>query len=208
MKTKLTRESIVESIQGGAKSLSQVAHKHGYQGSVSSGTARTIRLLVPEIADLFAGKTVVAVEAPTGAGKTVTLVTPTAAAHDIGKTAVAAPTVVQVHVADPKAAKKVAKVVTEAVVKQEVRQRSVAPYGGKVYGPVYTEAVLAGKVEVRAFVTATATKLGLDENQVFNATQVIRNPKHQTNMQRSADTAGERGVMQIVAVEAVAVSAE
>jgi hypothetical protein len=181
MKTKLTRDSIVGAINDGAKSLTQVARMHGYKGSVSSGTARTIRLLVPEIASLFAGATV------------------------------AAPTVVQAPVAAKKVAKKVVKKVApkvaKAIVKQAVQQRSVAPYGGKVYGPVYTEAVLAGKVEVRAFVAATATKLGLDENQVFNATQVIRNPKHQTNMQRSQDTAGERGVMQIVAVEATAVSA-
>lgn len=171
MKTKMTRTSVLNAVEAGAKSFTKVAHAHGYKGSVSSGTAREIRKLVPEIADLFAGTMFVA---------------------QITKPAAAAP-----KAKAPKAEK--------AVVRQEVRQRSKA-YGGQVYGPVFGEAVAVGKIAVKTFVTQTAAKLGLEAQQVEFATQVLRNPNHKTNGNRSRDIAGERGVMQIAAVEVAALA--
>jgi len=82
------------------------------------------------------------------------------------------------------------------------------PHRGKVYGTVFAEAVSVGKIGVRQFVTQTAAKLDLTELQVFTATQVMRNPNHQTNKSRSRDVADQRGFMQIEAIVAVAEGAE
>jgi len=183
MKTALTRESIIKAINDGAKSLTQVAHAHGYNGSVSSGTAKTIRNIVPEIADLFAGKAV-KVEAPV-------------------VTAVTVPVVAPVTVPDVKPP--VVQVVTQ---RTNAVRTDATPYRGKVYGTVFAEAVSVGKIGVRQFVTQTAAKLDLTELQVFTATQVMRNPNHQTNKSRSRDVADQRGFMQIEAIVAVAEGAE
>jgi hypothetical protein len=183
MKTTLTRESIIKAINDGAKSLTKVAHAHGYKGSVSSGTAKTIRNIVPEIADLFAGKEV-KVEAPVEK-PVVAAVTAPVTAPDVK------PPVVQ-------------------VIKQRVEAARTdgTPYRGKVYGTVFAEAVAVGNIGVRQFVVQTAAKLGLTELQVFTATQVMRNPNHQTNKSRSRDVADQRGFMQIEAIVAVAEGAE
>lgn len=84
------------------------------------------------------------------------------------------------------------------------------PYGGDVYGAVFAEAVAAGRVQFRgspeAFVEVTARKLNLSESTVFVAANVMRNPRHQSNGNRSKDVAGERGVMQLepIVIEPVA----
>ena len=57
MKTELTRESIVESIISGAKTVSQVAIAHGYTKPISGGTTKKIRAIVPEVETLFAAPT-------------------------------------------------------------------------------------------------------------------------------------------------------
>ena len=86
----------------------------------------------------------------------------------------------------------------QAVIKVVQRKK---PYGGKLYGAVYNEAVNAGKIEFRTFVKTTAEKLNLTEKQVFIAANVMRIPKHQSNGNRSKDIAAERGFMHLVPCE-------
>ena len=174
----ITRESILKAIADGAKNVSQVAVAHGYGKPVSGSVTAKIRAIVPEVNERLAGTYVEPVVEPV---KVIEVVKPA----------------------------KVAKVVKVAKDKPaiEVAQRK-APYGGKLYGAVFAEAVAAGRIQFRgspeAFVEVTARKLNLTEAQVFTAANVMRIPKHQSNGNRSKDIADERGVMHLVPVEAVA----
>ena len=177
MKNEITRESILKAVQDGSQSLSQIAIAHGYPKPVSGGVTAKIRKIVPEIADRLAG----------------TYVEPTVATVAVAKVA-------KVKVAK---VKKVKALVDPTVL---TTQRK-SPYGGKLYGAVFAEAIAAGKTEFRPFVEVTARKLNLTEQQVFVAANVMRIPKHQSNGNRSQDIAAERGVMHLVAIEAISVPA-
>jgi len=177
MKIQLTRESIIQSVKDGAKSLTVIAHRHNYQGSVSSGTTKTIRQLVPDIADLLAGKEVQALV-------TVPVVQP-----------------VEQSVVQPEEKPVVVKIVRQRV--ENVKPSPHSPYRGKVYGPIFNEALASGKMESHAFYAQTAAKLGLTNLQVFYAVQVLNNPKHPSNNGRSRNVSGHRGYVQIEAVAAV-----
>lgn len=79
--------------------------------------------------------------------------------------------------------------------------QSKSPYRGKVYGPVFAEAVSAGEVEVDAFVKVAATKLALPEQSVFFAVEIMRMPQHRSNKFRSKDISEKRGSMHLVPVK-------
>lgn len=171
----MTRDSIIQAIGDGAKTVSQIAVAHGYAKPVSGGVTAKIRTIVPEVAERLAGTY----------------------AEPVAK-------VVKAKVAKVKVPK-VPKVKKVKAPKGVVLQRK-RPYGGHLYGAVFAEAVAAGRTEFRKFVEVTARKLNLDESQVFIAANVMRNPRHQSNGNRSKDVAGERGVMQLepIVVETVA----
>ena len=60
-KQEITKDSILDAISKGAKSLTQIAHLHGHIGSVSSTVTAKFRKLVPDVADRLAGKPAVMV---------------------------------------------------------------------------------------------------------------------------------------------------
>lgn len=196
----MNRDSILKSIADGAKSVSQIALAHGYQKPVSGGVTAKIRLIVPEVAERLAG----------------TYVEPVVEVKEVK--AVKVKPVKAVKAEKPVKAVKAAKEPKVAKVKAEKAEKPVkaekphvmtvqrkSPYGGKLYGAVYAEAVAAGRTEFRPFVELTAKKLNLTEQQVFVAANVMRIPKHQSNGNRSMDIADARGMMHLVPVAPVEV---
>lgn len=178
----ITRESVIKAVADGAKNVSQVAIAHGYAKPVSGGVTAKIRQVVPEVAQLLMA----------GVSEEVT--------EPIAVVDVVEPVVepVKVEVVEPVVEPvKAVKVGEPAIV---IPQRK-SPYGGKLYGAVYAEALAAGRVEFRTFVEVTAKKLHLTEQQVFVAANVMRIAKHRSNGHRSKDIAGQRGVMHLVPVE-------
>lgn len=198
--TEITRESVIQSITDGAKTISQVAMSHGYAKPISGGITKKIRTIVPDIAELLASSVVKSVvtapiEAPIATPINVHVAIPVVAPVVAPVAAPVATSVVQAEVAPAVAPK-----IKSTIVCGTYRK---VPYGGKLYGRVFTEAISAGRTEFRPFVKAVAEKLGLTENQVFVAANVMRIPHHQSNGNRSKDIAGERGFMQLVAIEKV-----
>jgi hypothetical protein len=59
-KQALTKDSIEQALVGGAKTMTDIAHAHGYKGNVSGDVTKVIRQHVPKIgeilADIKAGK--------------------------------------------------------------------------------------------------------------------------------------------------------
>ena len=209
MKTELTRESIVEAIISGAKTVSQVAIAHGYTKPISGGTTKKIRAIVPEVETLFAAPTAKQ-EATQEAPQEATQEAPQEATQEATQEApevakekpVKAPKALKVPKEKPVKAPKV-----RAPLNMEGISQRHKPYGGKVYGAVFAAAVEAGEVEFRTFVKETATKLNFSEQQVFVAANVMRIPKHQSNGYRSQDISEKRGFMHLVAVVPAEVSA-
>lgn len=205
MKTKFTVESILKAIDDGAKSLTGIAHAHGYQGSVSGSTATVIRFLVPDVADRLSGKVAdQAVEAvePADAIETVDAVDAVDAVEEVQPVVVASVVeqpveqIVEQIVEQPAA--KVEQVDEPVVVVKQTKK----PYSGGVYGKVF-EAALAvaaeqGEQPRKTLVEVVASKTGLDPKQIGFALQVFTTPKHQSNQNRSRNAAQKRGNVLLV----------
>ena len=52
----ITRESVLQAITVGAKSISAIAMSHGYAKPVSGSVTKKIRTIVPDVAELLTGK--------------------------------------------------------------------------------------------------------------------------------------------------------
>lgn len=191
MKSELTRKSILKAINDGATSVSAIAIAHGYGKPVSGGVTKKIRSIVPEVADLLSTKALAPAKA--SAEKTAKVIK--AVAPAVAPVAVAPVTKVE------KAVKAV-KAESAGVVQRK------KPYGGKVYGKVFAEAVEAGEVEFRPFVTVIAQKLQMTESQVSVALNVMRNARHQSNGERSQNISTKRCYIHIVPFKSEAVETE
>lgn len=210
MKTKFTVESVLKAIDDGAKSLTGIAHAHGYQGSVSGSTATVIRYLVPDVADRLNGKGAVqaveAVEAVEAGSTEQNVVRDEPVAEAVGnhdqvveqaeQSAVQEPTV-----EEPKTVETV-ETTEQADEPVVVVKQTKKPYSGGVYGKVF-EAALAvaaeqGEQPRKTLVEVVASKTGLDPKQIGFALQVFTTPKHQSNQNRSRNAAQKRGNVLLV----------
>lgn len=201
MKTKFTVESVLKAIDDGAKSLTGIAHAHGYQGSVSGSTATVIRYLVPDVADRLNGKGAVQAVETVPTEQNVVRDEPVAEAvgnHDqvveqAEQSAVQEPTV-----EEPKTVETTEQADEPVVVVKQTKK----PYSGGVYGKVF-EAALAvaaeqGEQPRKTLVEVVASKTGLDPKQIGFALQVFTTPKHQSNQNRSRNAAQKRGNVLLV----------
>lgn len=207
MKTKFTVESVLKAIDDGAKSLTGIAHAHGYQGSVSGSTATVIRYLVPDVADRLNGKGAVqaveAVEAVEAGSTEQNVVRDEPVAEAVGnhdqvveqaeQSAVQEPTV-----EEPKTVETTEQADEPVVVVKQTKK----PYSGGVYGKVFeaalTVAAEQGEQPRKTLVEVVASKTGLDPKQIGFALQVFTTPKHQSNQNRSRNAAQKRGNVLLV----------
>ena len=188
-KTQITRESILNSITDGAKSLTAISKAHGYIGSVSGNISAKIKSLVPDVAERMAGK-VAQVSQP---------VAPVAVQPEVKTVkAVKAPAVAV-------AQRKVyggmyGAVFVESVLAGEVVISDFVPKVAQkiISSPVYAKVV--GKIKAKTDGGDPALIKAV-EKAIWFAIGVLRSPKHLSNMGRSHNVADRRGVMQIEAVE-------
>ena len=217
MKTKFTVESVLKAIDDGAKSLTGIAHAHGYQGSVSGSTATVIRYLVPDVADRLNGKGAVqAVEAVEAVDEVEVVAAvpteqdvvrdePVAEAvenHDQVVEQAEQSAVQELTVEEPKTVETTEQADEQADEPVVVVKQTKKPYSGGVYGKVF-EAALAvaaeqGEQPRKTLVEVVASKTGLDPKQIGFALQVFTTPKHQSNQNRSRNAAQKRGNVLLV----------
>lgn len=211
----LTRESVLDGISKGDKTFTHLARRHGHTGNVSSTFTANVRKLVPDVAERLAGKvtTVVATAVATPIEQVAQVGQPQVVLQAVPQTVpvvilpVVPPTVLQEQ---------------PQVVPPVVPQRRT-PYRG-MYGAVYARAVKAGEVLVKEFIPAAAADIIADPacakdvarlqaragdqdlvGQVTKAInfaiQVLRAPKHRSNLGRSMNASGKRGLMHLVPME-------
>lgn len=210
MKTKFTVESVLKAIDDGAKSLTGIAHAHGYQGSVSGSTATVIRYLVPDVADRLNGKGAVqaveAVEAVEAGSTEQNVVRDEPVAEAVGNHDQVVEQAEQSAVQEPTVEEPKTVETTETTEQADepvvVVKQTKKPYSGGVYGKVF-EAALAvaaeqGEQPRKTLVEVVASKTGLDPKQIGFALQVFTTPKHQSNQNRSRNAAQKRGNVLLV----------
>jgi hypothetical protein len=189
-KQEITQGSILEAINKGAKSFTQIARAHGYVGSVSSNVTAKIRTLVPDVVDRLAGKvkTVSVAEVPVKpVVSTVKPVTPSASSIPV--------------VAQSKGVYRgmYGVVFDKAVKAGEVAVKEFIPKAAtEIASDPTCEAVVA-KIKAKigdADLVAALTKA------VTFAIGVIRTPQHQSNKGKSRNASTVRGHMLIEATEA------
>ena len=187
-KQELTKDSILDAISKGAKSLTQISKAHGHIGSVSSTVTAKIRKLVPDVADRMAGKA--DLEAAKQVTQSVTQV-------EAAKEAVKAPAV---QVAQRKETYRgmYGAVFAEAVKVGEVAVREFIPQATQkiIANPAYAKAV--GKIKAK--VGDDGLVAGVTKAITF-ALGVMRSPRHTSNLGRSKDISEKRGTVHIVALE-------
>ena len=189
-KSQITRESILDAISKGAKSLTQISKAHGYIGAVSGGTSARIRELVPDVATRLAGK-VEPIAQP--------VAEPVAEQKPVVKTVkvVKAPAVV---VAQKKGVYRglYGVVFDRAVKAGEVKVHEFIPKVANeiVADPACAEAVakIKAKVGTTDLVEAVAKAITF-------AIGVLRSPNHPSNLNRSRNASEKRGCVLIEAVE-------
>ena len=192
-KAELSRESILEAIKAGAKSLTGVAHAHGYSGSVSSGTAAKIRKLVPEVAERMAGTYVDPKLVET------TVETPVAKRQRKPKTPKA-----------PKTPKDTSKygglygaVYTKAVAAGEVVKREFVVSTAAELATATDPATVKAVDRVRSRIGDRDLVAQLQQAVTF-ALGVIVSPNHRSNMGRSRNASEDRGKMLVVPMSGLA----
>ena len=217
MKTKFTVESVLKAIDDGAKSLTGIAHAHGYKGSVSGSTATVIRYLVPDVADRLNGKGAVQAVEAVEAVDEVEVVAAVPTEQDVVRDEPVAEAVEnhdqvveqseqsavqELTVEEPKTVETTEQADEQADEPVVVVKQTKKPYSGGVYGKVF-EAALAvaaeqGEQPRKTLVEVVASKTGLDPKQIGFALQVFTTPKHQSNQNRSRNAAQKRGNVLLV----------